>query len=279
MDSQVWLQSPAAGDWELFLNQAAAEGWRIPAAELALWRGPLREGTLALHHRQGFAGLVTLAAYGATAWIGNLLVMPEMRGRGFGARLLDEGIRHLRARGVRTLWLTASQAGLPLYQRRGFETVGAVERWIRPAPGGSFTESVPSQEGEPCAAADLLREDGLVWGESRALLDFLLPKGQLLQAAGHRALLQQEPGLQILGPWFAPPDREREATALLDCALTVAVPSMELVIDMREGALPATLLEAFGLVRQGGTLLMCQGDAAGVDLNRLVAFASLGSMG
>lgn len=278
MDRQWRLQPADASDWQIFSAQAAKEGWRIPVKEMALWRGPLQHGVLALRYAKRFAGLITLVGYGVGAWIGNLLVMPEMRGRGFGAGLLDAGISQLTGQGVRTLWLTASKAGLPLYQRRGFKTVGAVERWIRPALGGTLIKTAPLR-GKPCAAADLLQEDVRVWGERRALLDFLLPEGELLQAADHRALLQQEPGMHILGPWFAPPAREKEARALLVSALAVACPSKELVVEMREGALPAPVLETFGLVRQSGTRLMCQGDAGGVDLSRLMAFASLGSMG
>ena len=41
---------------------------------------------------------------------------------------MDHAIKSLRARGV---WLTASELGRPLYERRGFCVIDGVERWAR----------------------------------------------------------------------------------------------------------------------------------------------------
>jgi GNAT superfamily N-acetyltransferase len=56
------------------------------------------------------------------------LIAAAYRGRGYGGGLVDHAIKNLRAHGV---WLTASELGRPLYERRGFCVIGGVERWAR----------------------------------------------------------------------------------------------------------------------------------------------------
>ncbi len=277
-DKEFRVVRPEAGDWQVFLLEAAREGWRVPAGEIALWRGPLADSALALRHRDRFVGLVTRICYGSSAWIGNLLVVPDWRGRGCGARLLDQAILELHAKQVCSVWLTASDAGAPLYQRRGFTTLGTVERWVRPPaknPGGKNRQTMAAGLK---SAGDLRAEDVGVWGERRCLLDFLLSRGQLLQSGTHLALLQQDAGLQILGPWFAPQFCTEDVCSILSQA--ASFPSTdELVIDVRTGVLSPCVLKKAGFLCRGRTRLMIRGDTRRIDLNPLVSFASLGSMG
>lgn len=280
MHKDLQLLSPEPCDWRDFLLAAAKEGWRVPRKELELWRGPLADGVLALRRRSRFAGLITLVHHGASAWIGNLLVVDEWRGRGYGAYLLDQAILRLERQGSPCLWLTASAAGLALYQRRGFEIVGQVERWVL-----NGTEGAPARTPGPTGQdrlqerAELLSEDAGVWGQKRPLLEYLLPEASLLRSGSNVALLQREPGLQILGPWFAAENERVDQERLLTLALAEIRPAEELVIDLRAGAVPAVVMHAAGFVCRGRTRLMVRGDRSHIDLQRLVAFASLGSMG
>ncbi len=227
-----------------------------------------------------FVGLVTLANHGASAWIGNLIVPQAWRGRGYGQLLLDQAILLLEQQQTRSIWLTASEAGFPLYQHRSFETIGQVERWILPKGSDARSaDSLPIDEDPNHASAALQDADQAVWGERRALLNYLLPKGRLLRCGASVALLQREPGLQILGPWFSDNSAIAEQRRLLALAVAVANTEEELVVDLRTGALPPQVLQDAGFVLQGHTRLMARGDGAGIDLSRLVSFASLGSMG
>jgi [ribosomal protein S18]-alanine N-acetyltransferase len=59
--------------------------------------------------------------------LANIAVRPELRGRGLGARLLDEVVAACRRRGVTKLYLEvrdSNDAALRLYERFGFREVG-----------------------------------------------------------------------------------------------------------------------------------------------------------
>jgi GNAT superfamily N-acetyltransferase len=275
MDDELAFLCPEAADWRGFLSAAEGEGWRVPATEIELFKGSLAGSALALRCGGRFAGLVTAVNHGASAWIGNLLVPPAMRGKGYGKQLLDQAILRLEEQQVRSIWLTASEAGFPLYRRRRFEIVGQVERWIF-AEGSALRSSVAEQADR---GESLLAADASVWGEKRPLPGYLLPRSKPLQCGSSAALLQREPGLQILGPWVSDNAGEEEHRQLLALATGSAKADEELVIDVRAGALAPQLLQEAGFTLRGQTQLMARGDLTGIDLERLVSFASLGSMG
>lgn len=280
MDNGKKFVQPGADDWREFMHAAAEEGWRVPVTEIELFKGPLADSALALRCGGLFLGLVTLVNHGHSAWIGNLIVSGACRGRGHGQHLLDRAILLLEQQKTRSIWLTASESGFPLYLRRGFEIVGQVERWARPKGAGSGSISCLQYDGEPEHKDVVLQNaDQAVWGEHRALVNYLLPKGRLLVCGGNVALLQREPGLQILGPWFNDSSIAAESCRLLSLAAETANAEEELVVDLQTGSLPPQVLQDAGFFLQGRTRLMARGDVSEVDLNRLVSFASLGSMG
>lgn len=275
MGDDLQFLRPEAADWRAFLLAAEGEGWRVPATELELFHGPLSESALALRCEGRFAGLVTLVNHGQSAWIGNLIVPAAWRGRGYGKHLLEKAILRLEKQRTRSIWLTASEAGFPLYRRRGFETIGQVERWV--LPGGGASHKGATQQSQDSAA--LQAADAAVWGERRPLLNTLLQQGRSLCCGASVALLQREPGLQILGPWFAANAGEEEHRRMLDMAIAAANTDEELVVDVRSGAFPPQVLADAGFALRGRTRLMVRGSTDGVDLQPLISFASLGSMG
>jgi hypothetical protein len=109
------------------------------------------------------------------------------------------------------------------------------------------------------------------------LLDHLLKTGRSIACGGSIALLQREPGLRILGPWYG--GGEEDHRQLLALAVASANAGEDLAADVLVGTLAPQVLREVGFIRQGGTRLMVRGNADGIDLNRIVSFASLGSMG
>ena len=85
--------------------------------ELLVMEGP--EGAV-----MGYAVLWCILDQGELA---NIAVRPEDRGRGLGARLLEEVLAVCRARGVASLYLevrASNEAAIALYERFGFRDVG-----------------------------------------------------------------------------------------------------------------------------------------------------------
>ena len=58
---------------------------------------------------------------GPVGWLGAVFVDREHRGHGLGGALTERSIADLEAAGCRSLVLVATQEGLPLYEKRGFE--------------------------------------------------------------------------------------------------------------------------------------------------------------
>lgn len=261
-------------DWDCFLTLAQLEGWRVPAAEVELFQGPLAECAFALRESGRFCGLVTAVAYPKSGWIGNLLVAASERGKGYGARLFDHAVAVLQRQGVTTLWLTASEQGAPLYRRRGFVSVDQVQRWVLRTVGAALEPSGGSGE-----LNRLLLEDASIWGESRERLLTPLARGAAIFAFGSTlAMLQAGERRQVLGPWSSAGHCPRENRQLLMAVLAAANLDAELVADVLVSSPTRSLLAAAGFKALGRCELMARGPVS-ARLDSLTALASLGSLG
>src|ERR1700683_884599 len=99
-DLAGWNQTEQ--DWRRFL-EAAPDGCFV-----AEWSGQV-------------AGTVTTISYeNRFAWIGMVLVDPQLRGKGVGTALLERAMDYLDASGVPCLKLDATPQGRPIYERLGF---------------------------------------------------------------------------------------------------------------------------------------------------------------
>lgn len=268
------IQIAAGEDWQRFLALAQLEGWRVSAAEVALFQGELASCALVLREQERFCGMVTAVAYPNSGWIGNLLVPAAERGKGYGARLFDHAVSCLQAQGVDTLWLTASAQGAPLYRRRGFVAVDQVQRWVLRIAGSAVEHPGAAQELER-----LLQEDAAVWGERRDRLLAPLAKGGMIFVFGRTlAMLQAGQGRQILGPWTSEGHCPRENRRLLMAVLAAASQETELVSDVLASSPTVGLLAAAGFRPEGRCQLMARGPVS-ARLDALTALASLGSLG
>jgi GNAT superfamily N-acetyltransferase len=267
------ITCPTDADWPFFLDWAHREGWRVPANELALFRGPLAECAFVLTERGEPRGFVTAVRHERSGWVGNLIVPPDLRGRGCGALLLRHALDILWSRGAESIWLTASDLGRPIYEKLGFRRLDRIRRYtliVREGGGGS---------SPPGGGEELLQGDCRVWDESRPLLHHLALGGFVAASGGTTALLQEGKSMRVIGPWLSRESCPRENRLILTALLSAAAPGTELTADILESSPVGTLLAAAGFAPRGSTDLMVMGSASGVRLSQLVALASLGSMG
>jgi len=114
---------------------------------------------------------------GGVGWVGAIFVSSTHRSRGLGRALTLEVIDRLDTRGCRTLVLTATDQGRPIYERLGFE----VQSWYRTLEGeGLPTETPAARDVRAMNAADLaavVALDRAATGEDREhlLRAFLRP--------------------------------------------------------------------------------------------------------
>lgn len=70
---------------------------------------------------------------GLEGYVLNMFTLPAWRGRGLSRALLTELMVFARQLGMRKLWLHASEAGRPLYERMGFAPEPTALEWRVPA--------------------------------------------------------------------------------------------------------------------------------------------------
>jgi predicted N-acetyltransferase YhbS len=107
-------------------------------------------------------------ANGRVGWVGTIWVEPDHRGAGLGRALTQAVIDRLEASGCRTLVLVATDQGLPLYERMGFELQTRYR--ILEAPGLGATIDAPDAAVRAFGTADLpavLGLDRAATGEDR----------------------------------------------------------------------------------------------------------------
>lgn len=263
-------------DWDSFFELAADEGWRVPEVERRLFAGPWFDCARVLEEGDSFCGLVTSVAHRRSGWIGNLIVPARLRGRGRGSLLFNAALTALQAQGMQTVWLTASAAGRPIYEKCGFRSIDGIERWVL----CKRAQSDPDDRPEADDAQQLRDLDRCAWGEDRTtLMESLGVQGQVYACEGAAALLQRGPRLQILGPWYSATGCPRANRLLLQKILAVADPDVEVVVDALASSPVRQLLAATGFACTGRNLLMVLGDAGHVRREMMVSLASLGSIG
>ena len=96
----------------------------------------------------GFARIVT--DYATFAWVADVFVLPEHRGRGLSKWLMEVVIAHPRLQGFRR-WVLSTKDAHGLYERFGFIKLHRPERWMeRPDPNmkesPDYWSPLPSSE-------------------------------------------------------------------------------------------------------------------------------------
>lgn len=270
------VRTAVTADWDMFFRLADAERWRVPAVERRLFAGPWQASALALVDDRDCCGLVTAVAHERSGWIGNLIVPPLLRGHGYGALLFTAALASLERCGLASVWLTASPLGQPIYEKSGFRVVDEIERWVLHMPAGAAGNRTSAT-----ADADMLHAcDMAAWGEERTLLlEALEDTGRVFAVGDTVALLQQEPGLQVIGPWYSPSACPRANRRLLEQLVAAAAPGGDLIVDLLASSPVRPLLDAAGFGNTGRNALMVRGEGDTADLSMMVSLASLGSVG
>lgn len=131
--SGVRLLDPTDIPAAMCLKQAA--GWNQTEADWARLLDLQPDGCFAAEQNGALVATATTLVYGADlAWIGMVLTAPQHRGQGFARTLMAQAMAYAQASAAAQVGLDATEMGIALYQRFGFEQECVVERWGRPAP-------------------------------------------------------------------------------------------------------------------------------------------------
>jgi len=257
---------------ESFLLSAAVEGWITGQQEMEFLLKAYPQGCLVCLVEGKPAAFITAIQYGRSAWIGNLLVLPDFRQQGIGRALLQKVLHCLELSGAETVWLTASVAGAHLYRALGFKQVDRVQRWR----GTGRRISAGSKPVDTGAAAFI---DSQGWGDSRQLIFAALPADSSFLTVEDAFLLQTavESGLHI-GPWGAV--SAQAAASVLDLAVSGKGDVVAMFLDSPEKNHAAgKMLSAKGFTVCGTVLLMFKGKEPEYQPEYIYSLASMGSYG
>ena len=107
-------------DLDFFMQLMDMVGWGMTPGDYKRVHRFSPEGCFIASENNKDLGMVATTSYGETAWIGNLVVLPETRGKGIGGALMQHAIDYLVSTGVKAIRLDGVQAAVPLYRRLGF---------------------------------------------------------------------------------------------------------------------------------------------------------------
>jgi len=187
-------------------------------------------------------GIAIATSYGVHGFVGEIIVVPEQRGRGLGRRLLEEAVAYLHGRGVANVYLDSVAAAAPLYVRAGFRRICRSLRFTGHLQGAHH----PSVR--PMKLADLARvceADRNAFGADRSF--FLIRRLTLypdlcmvLEEHGRLAgyiLGRRGRDLVSAGPWFASREVDRPVVLLEALALAAGEISIQVgVLERNEHA-------------------------------------------
>lgn len=257
----------------LFLELAAAEGWISSRWELDFLLDTFPEGCFSCRDGDRPVAFVTSIKYDKSGWIGNLIVAESMRGRGMGSALMEKAMEALLQAGVKTVWLTASESGKPIYERLGFVGIDAVRRWKGRAGG------MRSGRAREISLEKACETDALGWGEMRnSLVAAAVGRGEMFGTDGGFLVIQNCGGFMEAGPWGC--TDSGAAALLLDIAISGTEGGSEIVLDVPErNRDAASLLASRGFTATGRTCLMYFGFEPCYRPEMVYALGSMGSMG
>jgi len=261
-------------DESFFLELISLTGWGNTADDLGrmLHYEPL--GCFVTVLDGADAGIVASTDYGEVGWIGNLMVLPERRGRGIGAALMRRAMCHLLDSGVHSIRLDAVEKAIPLYERLGFRTEFGSLRFTGT---GKPTQVKGTEEMKASDMGEVVELDTRFFGASRERMlgrvqgDF--PGLCYVARAASRIvgfIMSKPSDVSVrIGPWICEPGRPDLAESLLR-RLMGEVRGENLWIGVpEENQASVKILKENGFESLPTSLRMCygrcepMGDAAG----------------
>jgi len=166
------------------------------------------DGWLVAEENGSIAGLVGAIDYGPFAWVGVMVVLPELQGRGIGRKLLERTLEWLDARRCPLVRLDATPAGQRLYPKLGFAEAGRTHQYLLSPQLPAECESSRVHAMECSELEEVIEFDETVFGARREkVLRLLWDK-----YPGRRFVSHDERGRvtgylfaqrQRIGPWLA----------------------------------------------------------------------------
>ncbi|TRO61895.1 GNAT family N-acetyltransferase [Candidatus Bathyarchaeota archaeon] len=215
-------------------------------------------------------GMVATVNYGDIAWIGNLVVLPETRGKGIGADLMQHAMDYLVSTGTRAIRLDGVPLAIPLYRRLGFRDEYWSLRYTGVAQKHADTTCRPMQREDLDQIAEL--DLKVFKAPRRHILEYFYGLYSDLcyttwsgdQLIGYIMAKKGKDNVKI-GPWIAEPGYIAEAEQLLYSVMNQRVGEKLWVGVPEANKTSVSILEKNGFTALPSSLRMCYGDSGVVE--------------
>lgn len=214
------IRTMQESDLEFAVECVTREGW--PSETEHVFRGFLQYdsgGCLIGEEKGRRVGMCVAVTYGECGFLGELIVVPDRRGRGLGRQLLERGIEYLQDRGCRSIYLDGDEPAVPLYERIGFTHVCKSLRFRGRVQGRSHAHVRPMTLAEMDVVANLDRK--AFGADRRFFLEYrrrLFPRlcKVILTGGAISAFCMGQPGRGVvsIGPWLVVDGVERPVDLL-----------------------------------------------------------------
>lgn len=165
MDLRTLTQADLPGALEL----SSLMGWNQRLENWRLLTELAPAGSFVALDGGGLVGTAIGIDYGGFGWIAMMLVHPDHRGHGLGARLLEMALSAIRP-GI-PVKLDATPLGRPLYERYGFVLETSLTRHVRPAGLGRAPDAGGNLRRVSSGDLDeIARTDTAIVGGDRTML-------------------------------------------------------------------------------------------------------------
>jgi ribosomal protein S18 acetylase RimI-like enzyme len=141
-------------------------------------------------------GICVGTKYGGNGFIGNLIVVKGMRGRGYGGQLFKHAVQYLQSNGVESVFLDGASDAVPIYEKAGFRRICKSLRFVGKVEGGDSSLVRRAETGDVEA---ICRIDVELFGDDR----FFFLKRRL-SVSPHLCFVHEANG-QVLGYVMARP--------------------------------------------------------------------------
>jgi len=273
MSDRFRIRTMSRDEVAIAVDWAAAEGWNPGLHDAECFRAADPEGFLAGLLDDEPVATICVVRYGGTfGFLGLYIVKPSQRGKGFGWKLWNAGLQHLRGRTIGLDGVVAQQAN---YRRSGFRFMHRNIRYVR--RGGVDVADDPDIAPLSSLPIEALNAyDSAIFGADRlAFLRCWIRQPQSValgvrrggRLSGYAVMRRARSGFKI-GPLFA--DDEHLADALFT-RLAARIPGdASLYLDVPEANVPALdLARRHGMTIVFETARMYAGPPVAVPVDRV----------
>jgi predicted N-acetyltransferase YhbS len=253
--SYISIRAMKEADLTFAAEYTAAEGWvseNRTSLEGFFLHDP--KGCLIAEDKGQPVGICVATDYGRSGFIGELIVRPEARGKGVGAKLLNHGIKVLKDRRVETVYLDGVVKAVDLYERNGYRKVCRSWRFSGELAGK------PSTHVRQMLASDLdqvFKLDRLAFGVDRSFFLrrrlVIFPELSYVMVDGERVsgfiLGRSGEDWVSAGPWVTSSESENPVELLNSLALQAGGRSISIgILDANHPA--CDLVRSLGFVER-----------------------------